>query len=330
MDEPLLYDWDELFYDFDFPGKALGFFRTVGHTQAVTPLIVADDVLNCIYTKLNFTAFFKRTERSAFSRIASLSHLFTMDDEAFYRRRNVPVRYYSICIDTPAHERTYIADIIANAFTKNTLDYHVLLFRHENICMLAFTPKNSSAGALFSDWFCEASILEVMRKIDISSTSLKNSNDFFCDLVYMAARRYYFEPVSRDCAHAEWFNQVFYDDNDAYVLPGLKEYLDAAVYAHVIEYGDDYVEEPNFGAYQVDNIDSKDFEFDLLEFEIEEMRKVAKLEFEDESILEEDNIDSYERVYAEDIPTEVMDDPVLLLEWLNKRERVVEEDDDYD
>ena len=187
MSDPLLYDWGELFGGFDFPGEALKFFYVVGHTIAVKPLIVAEDILYCIYSELNYKAYFDATERLAFSCISSLSHLFTMNDKAFYKTRNTTVQYLSVVLNTSKVERTAFANIIANAFVKGTTDCLIILFRHDNMCMLSFSKKKYGKLTLFSDWFSEAGVMEVMRKIDIANLSPQNSDEFIRDLIYMAA-----------------------------------------------------------------------------------------------------------------------------------------------
>lgn len=325
MSDPLLYNWDELFNGSDFPGKAMGFFHAVGHTIAETPLIVADDVLRCIYSDLKFKAYYDGAERSAFACISSLSHLFTMDDEAFYKTRNATVQYYSVCVNTLLIERTVIANIIANAFAKSSSGYCVILFRHEEQCMLSFSKKLKSSVTIFSDWFGEANVIDIMRRLDIANLSLQSSDEYIRDLVYFAARRYYTNPISRDYAHAEWANQkLFSDFGDMLVTADPKEFMDELMYSHINDYGDDYVGELDLGDYQTDTIEGSDYDFDLLELEIDEMIASEGLEFENDEYSDEDIegvIDEYERIYADEIPPEIMDDPVLLLKWLSERER---------
>jgi len=325
MNDPLLYDCDELFRSSDFPGKAMEFFHAAGHTIAEKPLIVADDVLRCIYSELEFKAYYDSAERSAFVCISSLSHLFTMDDEAFNKTKNAPVQYFSVCLNTLLFERTAIANIIANAFAKSITGYCVILFRHEEICMLSFSKKFKSSVTIFSDWFSEASVVDIMRRIDIANLTLHSSDEYIMDLVYIAARQYYTSPISRDYAYAEWANlKLFSDLGDMLAIVDQKEFMDDLMYSHINNYGDDYVGEFDFSDYQADIIESSDYDFDLLELEIDEMIATGGLEFKDDEDTDdelEEVIDEYERIYADEIPLEIIEDPVLLLKWLGERER---------
>ena len=331
MSDPLLYDWGELFSGFDFPGEALKFFHAVDHTIAAKPMVVADDILYCIYSELNCKAHFDATERSAFSFISSLSHLFTMDDKAFYKTRNAAVQYFSVVLETSKTERTAFANIIANAFAKDTMDCLVILFRHEDMCMLSFSKKKYGRMTLFSDWFSEDNVLEVIRKIDIANLSLKNSDEFIRDFIHIAARPYYIRPISRDYAHAEWGNQRLYVDGDEVYTVGKSDFIDEMMYAHINEYGDDYIGEYSSSDYQVDTIDISDYDFDLLELELDQMMASGELGFEGEDYADEDTedtVDGYKHIYAEEIPLEIMDDPIALLKWLSENERIKEYDED--
>ena len=330
MSDPLLYNWDELFNGFDFPGEALKFFHAVGHTIAVRPVIVADDILYCIYSELNYKAHFDDAERSAFSCISSLSHLFTIDDEVFCKTRNA-VQYLSVVLKTAMKERTIFADIVATAFAKSTADCLVILFRHDDMCMLSFSRKKYGSMTLFSDWFGEADVTEIIQKVDIANLSLQSSDEFICDLIYIAARSYYTRPISRDYAHAEWSNQRLYvEGNEVYTVEK-NDFINELMYAHISEYGDDYIGEYNCTDYQVDAIGINEYDFDLLELELDEMIANGDLEFEDEDYTDEDIenvVDSSEHIFAEEIPLEIMDNPIALLKWLSDNEQKKQFDKD--
>ena len=225
-----------------------------------------------------------------------------------------------------------MANIIANAFAKSVSGYSVILFRHEDKCMLSFSKKLKASVTIFSDWFGEASVMDIMRRLDISNLSLQNSDEFIHDLIYMAARAYFTKPISRDYAHAEWGNQRLYVDGDEVYTVGKNEFINELMYAHINEYGDDYIGEYNLDDYQIDTIDSGDYDFDLLELELDKMIASGSLEFEDEDYSDKDCeeiIDEYERMYADEIPPEIMDNPVLLLKWISDREQERADNEEY-
>jgi len=326
MDDSIMYDGSGLLSGVDFPMEALEFFRTVGHTAETKPLITAEDILTCIYSELNFTAFFDRHERFAFLCIDSLSHLFTLDSKIFDKTTLSSIRYYAVSLNTPKSDRTVIAHTVLSAFAKGTSDFLVVLFRNNNKCMLSFAKKSNINPIYFSDWFGESDLFDVVLRADIGNLSLKSGSEMFDDFLYMTARSYYVWPLSKDLYHAEWY---LLDENDR---PAWKDYVTERMNENSRKYGDDYIDILISKDYQTDNIESKDFELDLLalELEIESMDAEDLFEldesyyddFEDEEELIELNIS---RINAEEIPAEILDDPVKLLDWLKRNENAAGE-----
>ena len=318
MDEFLYYNGSGLFSGYDFPSEALGFFRAVGHTTSSKPLVVADDVFRCIYNELKFTAFFDGGERSAFHQIESLSHLFTLEGDVFHDPKSTGVRYYAVSLNTSKSDRTTTANTILNAFTKNAKDFFVFIFRHDEMCMFAFAMRTYESLTYFSKWFDNAGVDEFVGRADSGNISFHNGGELFSDFVYMAARSYYVHPLSRDCIHAEWY--LLNEDE----RPSWNDYAIARMSENSMKYGDDYIDVIITKDYQVDNIDSKDFKLDLLALElelerIEEYDAFELDEFDYDDFEDDEEYDS-ERIKIEDIPIDVMADPVKLLKWLQKNE----------
>jgi len=328
MDASLYYDGSGLFSGYDFPSEALGFFRAAGHTTASEPLVVADDVLHCIYNELKFTAFFDGGERSAFQHIESLSHLFTLEGDVFNDSQSTAVRYYAVSLNTSISDRTTTANVILNAFVKNAKDFFVFIFSHEEMCMLAFAMRAHARLTYFSKWFDNAGVDEFVRRADNGNISFNNGRELFSDFVYMTARSYYVHPLSRDYIHAEWYLL----DED--VRPSWNDYVIARMGENSMKYGDDYIDVLITKDYQADNIDSKDFELDLLALELE----LERMEESDAFEMDESDCDDFEdeeeydskRINIEDIPVEIMDDPVKLLGWLRKNELTADVDENED
>jgi len=336
MGDSLLYDGSGLFTSSALHGEALGFFCSVGHTSAVSPLIVAEDILHCIYSELAFNAYFNKIERLAFSKINDLSHLFTLDNEAFDKKSTRQVRYYAVSLNTDKSERTVIANDILRAFVKNTTDYIVILFRHERMCMLAFAVKLNGFITVYSDWFGYDDYRDISARVDLGNMTLRNSDEFFYDFVYMAARHYYTHPTSRDYAHAEWSTaNYFFDEDEIFTRQSWKEVAPMIVFSHIYEYGDDFIDLPLAEEYQNDIMEESEYDLLLMELELEESLAAQKFDFaadDDEFVDEEDDfLDDNERIDASNIPPEIMSDPVKLLEWLNKvRKDDIDEINDED
>lgn len=322
MSDLLLYDQDSLFRGSDFTKEAMKFFRTVGHTATSSAEIVAKDVLYCIYSELNLPGIFGADDRIAFSHISSLSYLFSIGNEVFNKRSSTSVKYYAIEIDVSTQERTVTANTIASGFAKNNNSFLVILFRHEDMCAFSFTHPQTHCGSIYSDWFGNTSIADALLRLDIVNLSLNSSSDFFDDLTYMLARRYYIERVSKDYAHLEWLQQRdFLENNQDQEVLERCDFISEILFSHIKEYGDDYIEEPYLVVYQTETIDSSDFDFDMLELELDELVASADLDFfDDDAVDEEEIIDQYGRIIADEIPDNVLNDPVLLLKWLGEKE----------
>ena len=324
MGDSLLYDGSGLFTCSALHGEALEFFCSVGHTSAVSPLIVAEDILHCIYSELAFNAYFSKTERLAFSKINDLSHLFTLDNEAFDRKSTRQVRYYAVSLNTDKSERTVNANDILRAFVKNTTDYIVILFRHERMCMLAFAVKLNGFITIYSDWFGYDGYCDISARVDLGNMTLQNSDEFFYDFAYMAARHYYTHPISRDYAHAEWSTATYFiDEDEIFARKSWKEVATEIVFSHIFEYGDDFTNLPLADEYQNDILEDSEYDLLIMELELEESLAAQEFNFaaddDDENFDDEDDFyDDSERIDASSIPPEIMRDPVKLLEWLSK------------
>jgi len=317
--DDLLYDSIGLFINPNFQDDVMSYFRAVGHIENTTPLVVAEDILHCIYTELNFKAHFDKEERLAFSCIEELSHLFTLDNDVFNTPHSAQVRYYAVSLNSIKSDRTTIANVILNAFAKNTSDYIVIMFRHDSKCLLSFAKKTIGCVTFFSDWFDYSSISNILQKSSIANLSLQNSGEFFLDFAYMMAREYYTHPKSKDLIHSEWY---LLNDDD-YSRLAWNDYAQELMFGHIHDYGDDYIEPPNNADYQKDNFDESDFDFDLLELELDEMI-AAGLDIEDDEygVEEEDFFfDESEQIDISHIPSEILSDPVKLLKWLEKNEQ---------
>jgi hypothetical protein len=146
----------------------------------------------------------------------------------------------------------------------------------------------------------------------------------------MAARSYYTHPISKDYIHSEWYSLLETDDESR---PSWNEYAETIIFAHIHEYGDDYIEVPGIEDYQTDNMADNQFDFDLLELELDEAAATEAFGDDDDEFRDEeedfyDEYDNYNRIDATNIPPEILSDPVKLLEWLKKNERQQEDDDE--
>jgi len=329
MDLTLLNEDESLFRASSFQLGAMSFFKATGHTGASCPLIEAENILYCIYNDFMFASYFDKKEREAFGDIDTLSHMFTVGNETFSKSTDSSLRYYAISLNVIKSERGIVADTILMSFAKSTADFIVIMFQHDRECMLSFAKKTKGCLTFYSDWFNKSKFNEVASNANIANLSLQNSTEFFLDFVYMTARTYYTHPLSLDFAHAEWYSLRA----DIEEIPNWNNFATEFLCAPIYEYGDDYIEPPNREDYSVDTFEGSDFELDLIELE-------AELEMRSEDLAEEDNdydehdrefydefYDNLQHIDADEIPDEILSDPVKLLEWINKNEESTPEDE---
>lgn len=174
--------------------------------------------------------------------------------------------------------------------------------------------------SILSDWFSLYDELDdLLYKLDISNFSIRSSKAFYIDFVYNCARWYYTHPYSYDYAALELFPVDYFKENDIHDIEQeqLEELIRQIKNRAVIEYGDDYVDQDDI-TVTVTSDYNLDLELLLLDIDDEEQEQNPFGEDPYEDDYPEEDLDEYE--YA-DIDSELLDDPILLMKWLEKQDK---------
>ncbi len=209
---------------------------------------------------------------------------------------------------------------------------NIVLFRHEDSLLLSFQMVHGESGIcmFLSDWIsCHTRDEGQLEEWCVASTSTSDLESLFEDFAYNAMRKYQRYPLVPQTARYmvfgvnDLFHQqypFFYSRDEA--RDAAQELLDEMPR----EYGDDYV------ISKMESIEEEDmYDIDDIEWEMEHGDEAIVSKSED---VEDDDADEilYESV-PNDIPEEVLANPILLLEWMEGQDEAQsgeQHDDDGD
>ncbi len=312
-----------IFEEEDFGLSAINFFRTIGHTLTNKPYLVAEDISYCIYFKLGFNHTFTQQEIESFSCIKQFSLLFQLDDDIFDKATHRVIKYYAIELYVQKSDRSQIAHIIHNAFSRESEFCVVIIFRNYEECMISISyGKDIDGNKIYlSDWISINSNINYINKIDVYNLSFKSSLSFLSDFIYYSSREYYTYVPSTEYIYNEISNFGFLVVDYKLDKDAIDEFIYGILNYHIKLYGDDYVAIDELEGLQIDD----DFDFDLFEFDME-------LEFNEKNEYGEEYDDDYddecddslkdesdsEQIDINNIDENILKDPVKLIKWLEK------------
>lgn len=324
----------EALYNKSIEQAGSGFFYYLGHTTNLHDSICSSiDPLSFIYTDMNFKGMLTSEDRSILDKISSIAYLF--DSELDYFRNETPnyIQYFSVDIENNVANRSQDAYEIHRVIAKATQFCSVVLFRHQEKYMLTFHYwyQDDKYSIFLSDWFDEDKepFFELISASNLSDTS---TIEFFTDLIYFASRDYYIYPLSKEyMKYIILPSERMIDEIPVYYRGDELNEIIIGLYKQLFfEYADDFI--GNTITNLSENIMGEDIEeidFDLLEYELKhsdsvdnEFTDIYDEEFfSDEDFTEGKNLTKHESEFsALDIDPDVLEDPLKLLEWLNKQD----------
>jgi hypothetical protein len=228
-----------------------------------------------------------------------VAHLF---DVTNFSERESGVRFFSVDLGFNILDRSYIQHVVHSLIARKASCCSVAIFRHHNAISMsvAYDKANANQTVYLSDWFelNDTAFDAFFAGIGESDFSLRNGTDFTSDLIYLTARDYYIRPLS--------FEYLRYELNSD------ENYLNEVIKKYGADYvADAYIEVLNTRIDIPDEID-----FDLIEYELEQMEFPESEEFDDDDDFNDFDDDTGNNITG-GIPKEVLADPVLLLKWLD-------------
>jgi len=288
----------------DFSQAALDAFRIIHLTDAEEPISTPAKPLSFVYLHLPQALVLSGIERQTIMSFSQISHLFDITD---FEDDPLLIRVFSVDIGSGGYDRSYVQHLIHSVIAREAPYCSVAIVRSNKAIALsmAFEKANEIKTIYLSDWY-ELSAAAVDRffiSIETELFSLSSGVDFLTDLIHVAAREYYTHPLSYEYMRYEL-------DTDEGFLEQIVE-----------KYGADYVPDEYLEATnrKIDTID--DIDFDLIEYELEQIG-LADLSNDDDSDEEFEqmslSVGEQQNEQTNDIPEEVLADPVKLLKWLDE------------
>lgn len=180
----------------------------------------------------------------------------------------------------------------------------VCLFRHADKIILSFACNGS--GCLLSDWYApnDENFLELL---DASNFSSDDVGEYFCDMVNLLARKYYFHN-SNPTAYS--LLPIDHNSSEEIPLKNFDDMINEQRFSDVKKYGDDYVE---CDAGQLVVADEKR---DILYLSLLEHNGVELAVKDDKD--NEPTEDDLANIDLADIDSEIFDDAASILEYPEK------------
>lgn len=284
--------------DDEFCQYALSLFVESGHADSTSPAFDNHTPEQFVFFDNKSDQSLSDNELSLFKIFQNISYLFALGDDVFEKKSGQQVNFYSIELNCSRGSRSQSAFEIHEMLHQIINVYAtVILFRWENYVMLSIICENSKC--IMSDWYeVEEDYDCLVEKLHIANVSLKSARLYIEDLDYNIAREYY--------------SFVDRDEIQQYAYNELNKYIN--------KYGDDYVDQDDA---QIGNSDvGKELDMLFLEMDnIDEQNDDMLLEESDDAENEEGEEFSEDDSELQDIAPDVLNDPVLMVKWLQKNNR---------
>lgn len=293
-------------YEADFYNYALNMFREAGHADCSMPIYANHTLKQAVYLDSTHTQLLDEDEKEVLKAAYNISHLFELDYRVFDKGHK-KISYYSMVLDCSKNVRSQTANNIHKAIHRTfDADASIVLFLLNGNIMLSIVTDSNDI--YLSDWYeYFYGVDELIEKINICNLPLTDEYHFVDELVYCCARDYYLHPLPHGRLLFTLLPDdylMMYPDSD---YGTLMYALDTVINEVKDKYGDDYVE-PDHSV----PVSTKEIE-DQLELVALELASIENENVEDVKLESTDSIDKYE---FRNIPKDIINDPVLLLKWI--------------
>jgi len=307
---------------FDFSMKL---FSEAAHTNSSYPIFINHSAERFVFFD-NKETILSKAQISSLKDFKNVSYLFELGDNVFDEKNHQTVRFYSMELKTITSFRSQTAyDVHMLLHPLIGCEATVILFKFNDNVMLSLAGYGEAC--ILSDWYsAENDYNDLLERIHIVNVSLRSTREFFYDLIYSVARKYYIYPVSREMATyalcpIDYFLRNGFEFADR---KELKQIINDALNTYRYEYGDDYVEQGH-------NISSSSIkfspEFDLMLLDMErteenpfgEEMEESDDAFKDDRFEEKrEDVPELAEYEFDDVDPEIFRDPTLMVKWIEK------------
>lgn len=286
----------------DFSQAALTVFKILCLTDNCSPEVISRSPLNFVYDNLPQNLVLSEDERLVIGSLEEIGYLFSITE---FDDKEPSVVFFAVDIGTATPERSQIQHTVHSIISRESSFCSVVIFRcGEAISVSSALYKTQYIKTIYlSEWY-ESSSTEIDNffiSIGCEQFSSTNGIEFIKDFIYLTARGYYTHPLS-----FEYFN---------YVIGSDEEYLQQIEK----QYGYDFVTDAFIEILNKKTDTSGEIDFDLIEYELEQLN-LLNFDDEDDDWIDEESseVQSSNNILIDDIPKEVLEDPVKLLQWIDE------------
>ena len=308
------YQWFDQLAVLPIDAAAVRFFSSLGYLDEGNEVdIAACSSDRLVYSLLPEDKLLSDEDRRALGRIdkcAKIAAFYSSD----YEEPSTDIDIYAVDLKDAGSMRSEAAYGIHAVFSKFNDNPSIVFFRSEKSVLLSFlqTTGEGSVAIYLSDWLTFDTVdIGQLERIHIGSCSLLSSIDLFDSLEFEAIRDYYKYPLSRYIAAYEVvFPSVNYSsmvDLSAFTREDRNEAIEAVLNTYATRYGDDYIDGSLKEIDQEDCVDLDDLEWEAQSLGLDD----------DEGFSSLDDVSAKKSLTSIlTPPSDVMGDPIALLDWL--------------
>ena len=311
--------------------------KDAGHMITSVPVYVNHSSNETLYIDSSKDVILSGIDRSLLGNIENVSLIMEMEWPGIIEELTEKVQIYSITVDLLKQSRSQdVADIhhLLQKFWTN--NHSIVFFKNGDEFIISFADENQSH--ILSDWYDLSEDYDnVVERISIENVSLDNSSDYFSDMLYSVAREYYLHPISfEDASYGMLPMDLLTPKCDSITnivsdisvtKEDIKEIVRNNLSYYTILYGDDYVSAQYEGMFDTANYHDISAEIDRISFELDlaaemdqESMDGIDFEFDNDDDYIDDDDDFYDDI-DEDVDPAIFDDPVLMVKWLEKKQK---------
>ena len=312
-----------------------------GHMITPNPIYTNHTSSETLYIDSNKDVVIPSIDRALLSTINNVSLLFEVEWEGVVEELTEKVQVYSITVDFSDSSRSQnVADIHYLLQQYWSCNHSIIFFKNRNQFVVSFA--DAARSHILSDWFdisedCDS----LIERLSIANMSLDTCDGYFEDFVYALAREYYNHPISFeeasygmmpiDLLFPKFASFANYVPDDEVTKEDIKDVIRENLSYYETLYGYDYVAIHYEGIGEAtsyrnltDEIERISFELDFEEEYGEETSEIYNFDDEDDYIEEDDD---FLEELDDDFDSAIFDDPVLMVKWLEGKQKQADEQD---
>ena len=301
-----------------------------GHMITSSPVYFNHSANEALYMDSFKDVIVSLSERNTLSLIENVSLLVELTWPGAVEELTERVHIYSITVNFSDQSRSQnIADLHRLLHEYWTCNHSIVFFKNRDSYAISFADKDCSC--ILSDWFpINIDYDDVVDRIDIGNISMESSDEYFTDFIYAAAREYYIHPISFEDASYGMMPLHYLvprADTDITVSKeDIKDLIRENMRYFEYIYGDDYVDPIYEGQSTRQQYHNLSDEIDRISFELE---LSADLDEDDQGEMFDFDMDADDEEFDDDffdeddddIDPAIFDDPVLMVKWLEKKQK---------